>query len=225
MFDREPVNPLYYPTLLRELGFTIANTYESRMITKENIAAVYVDKQVLLDEIKKLPFDFIPLNEKTWTEFTDDIYELVHVIFSANPFYKAISKEEFSLLYNIDFARKLCPHSSVLFRHQASGRLAAISLCHPNYHSLQLPPGTKPVFSKHFTLLKEKTLLAKSVGVHPDFRKQQLMNFLGAYGMISFHEFYDEVIFCTMRSDNYSLHFSNGFPYEKAKYALFQKEL
>jgi hypothetical protein len=225
MFDREPVNPSYYPTLLEQLGFTTNTHFESRLIAKENIPGVYIDKQFFVDEVKKIPFDFIPLNPETWIEYEDELYELIHAIFSGNPFYKTISKEEFGLLYNIDFARKLCPHSSVLFKEQNTGRLAAISMCHPNYYSLNLPQHISPVFQVHYPLLPKKILLAKSVGVHPDFRKQQLMNFLGAYGMLSFREYYDEVLFCTMRSDNFSLHFTNGIPYEKAEYALYQKQL
>lgn len=225
MFDSEPVNPDYYPDILQQLGYSISTSFESRLIGKTNIPNVFINKQFLLDEVQRIPFDFIPLNENSWLEYEDDLYELIHAVFSGNPFYKTISKEEFQLLYNTDFARRLCPYSSVLFKHQSSGRLAAISLCLPDYHSLDLPQSVKPVFNDHFHRLDKKVLLAKSVGVHPDFRKQQLMNFLGAYGMLSFREMYDEVIFCTMRSDNYSLHFTRGLSYIKAEYALFQKQL
>jgi hypothetical protein len=51
------------------------------------------------------------------------------------------------------------------------------------------------------------------------------MNYMGAYGMMSFRELYDQVIFCLMRSDNFSRHFTDGLPAEVAQYALFGKHL
>jgi hypothetical protein len=225
MFDREPVNPAYYPALLTQMGFEVRTTFESRLVEKETVPAVYLDKQQFLDELKKISFDFIPVNAETWTEYEDEIFELVHVIFSKNPAYKPVSKEQFRLLYNADFAAKLCPHSSVLFRDQTSGRLAALSFCPPNYNSLHLPPEVSPVFENDFPKLKKKTLLAKTVGVHPDFRQQGLMSYLAAYAMYSFRELYEEVLFCLMRSDNFSTHFTNGLPYESVQYALYQKQL
>jgi hypothetical protein len=33
------------------------------------------------------------------------------------------------------------------------------------------------------------------------------------------------VIFCLMRSDNFSLHFTNDYPYEAVQYALYHKVL
>lgn len=224
-FDREPVNPDYYPALLQGLGFNVTATYESRLIPQTAIPAVYSHKQLLLDELGKLPYDLIPLNPATWAEHEAGLYGLIDAIFSQNPFYQPISRSAFGLLYNRNFAEKLCPHSSVLFRDRQSGRLAAISLCHPNYTSLSMEEGMSPNFERDFGKLEKKVLLAKSVGVHPDYRRQGLMNFLGAYGMLSFREHYEEVIFCTMRSDNFSLQFTDGLEYEKAGYALYRREL
>ena len=100
----------------------------------------------------------------------------------------------------------------------------ALSFCHPNYAPLVLG-STPPNFARDYPRLTERTLLAKTVGVHPDFRKQQLMNYLGAYGMMSFRELYDQVIFCLMRSDNFSRHFTDDLPFEAAQYALFSQDL
>jgi hypothetical protein len=224
MFDREPVNPGYYPLLLQQSDFNAKATFESRLIRIKNIPDVYIDKAVLLNELSKIPFDFIPLNEGNWQLYEEQIFELVDAIFSENPLYKTISANQFKLLYNHTFSRKLCPYSSVIFRDQSSGVLAAISMCHPNYHSLS-PAATELNFKDDFERLDKKVLLAKTVGVHPDFRQQGLMNYMGAYGMLSFRDRYDEVIFCLMRSDNYSLHFTDSVAYEAAKYVLYEKSL
>ena len=102
---------------------------------------------------------------------------------------------------------------------------AFVSPTTPNYAPLRLAAGTAPNFARDYPRLPRRTLLAKTVGVHPDFRQQQLMSYLGAYGMASFREFYDEIIFCLMRSDNFSRHFTDGLSAEVAQYALFEREL
>ncbi|WP_162052302.1 hypothetical protein [Pontibacter pamirensis] len=224
-FDREPVNPSYYGAILAQLGYEQKSTFESRRICKEDIPAVYSDKKLFLDELKKIPYDFVPLTPEVWQQYATEIFELVHHVFGSNPAYKPVSREQFNMLYNDKFAQKLCPRSSVLFRHKASGRFAAMSFCHPNYQPLRLPASVSPSFAQDYPRLKHKVLLAKSVGVHPDFRGQGLMNYLGAYGMLCFQELYEEVIFCLMRSDNYSTHFTDMLPYELARYALFEKRV
>jgi len=225
MFDREPVNPSYYPSLLGQLGYSIRSTFESRLIRKETLPDLYLGKKQLLAALETIPFEFVPLNTTTWQQYEDELFELVHQVFSANPAYKPVPREQFALLYNRSFAAKLCPHSSVLFRDKATGKLAALSLCHPNYHLLPAAPPDYPDFARDFPALPKKVLLVKSVGVHPAFRRQGLMSYLGAHAMLRFRELYDEVIFCLMRSDNFSLHFSNDYPYEASRYALFHKVL
>ncbi|KUG08311.1 hypothetical protein [Solirubrum puertoriconensis] len=224
-FDREPVNPVYYPELLMGLGFQPVSTFESRLIRPETVLAVFADKDMLLRELGKIPYDFIPLTPDTWEQYEHAIYELVQAIFGANPAYRSVSFEQFRLLYNRRYAERLCPYTSVLFRDQANGQLAALSFCHPNFQALQLPANEQPVFERDFAKLPRKVLLAKTVGVHPDYRQRGLMSYMGAYGMVHFRERYEEVIFCLMRTGNYSLHFTDGLDYEVAQYALFGKEL
>ncbi len=222
IFDREPANPDFYAHLLQQSGFEVKSIFESRMIRKKHIKDVYIDKEMLLNEISKIPFNFIPINPENWKKYQHEIYGLIEAIFSENPFYKSISFEQFKLYYNEAFAKKLCPHSSVIFQDKVTGDLASISICHPNYTSLTTQ---KPEFDRDFESLHQKILLAKTVGVHPNYRKKGLMNFMGAYGMLSFTSFYEEVIFCLMRSDNHSLHFTDSLNYEVAKYALYEKKL
>jgi hypothetical protein len=225
MFDKEPVNPVYYPDLLLHIGFQEISTYETRLITMKNLPALVADKQGLLKAMGQIPFDFIPLNPENWKLFERDIFKLMHVIFKENPFYKAISYEQFQIIYSYRFSEKLCPYSSVLIKDQASGQLAAICMCQPNYRALY-PAIEDPGFAEDFDKLTHKTLMAKTFGVHPDFRRQGLLNYMGAYGLIQLKDgIYEDVLLCLMRSDNYSAHFSNNIPYESAKYALYEKAL
>lgn len=219
-FDKEPINPSYYLNLLLDNKFKITTEYESRMIAKDNIKDVYFNKESLLQDLDTIPFEFIPITADLWKENQYDLYLLIHETFGDNPFYRKITFEQFTYLFDGGYVNRLCPHSSVTFRDHKTGRLAAISLCHPNYSEL-IGVVDNITYEEHYPLLKKKTLLAKSVGVHPDFRKNGLMNFLGAYGMVSFQEYYEEVIFCLMREGNLSLRFSDYFPHDKSMYALF----
>lgn len=221
-FDREPVNPAYYPALLAQAGFAPGLTFQSRLLRADTVPRVYLEKNPALEMLAQIPFDFIPVTPENWTLLADDIYRLIHEIFSLNPAYKGVSRAQFDLLYNPEYAAKLCPYSSVIFRDRRSGQLAAISLCHPNYCGLALPAGGHPEFARDYPRLPRKTLLAKTVGVHPAFRQQGLMDLLAAYAMRQFQTYYEEVIFCLMRSDNYSLRFTDGLPVETAQYALFE---
>ena len=228
-FDKEPTNPIYYPALLNELGFRVRSRFLSRLISTESIPVAYAQKEQLLAMLAQIPFEVVPLNPATWQQYEGEIAELVHEVFKANPAYKPISMAQFQLLYNRQFAEKLCPHTSVFFRdnvrEKATGRLVALSFCLPNYQSLALSPGDSPNFVRDYPRLEKKVLLVKTVGVHPAFRQQGLMSYLGAYGMLRFRELYDDVIFCLMRADNFSLHFSDNLPHETAHYALFEKDI
>lgn len=224
-FDREPVNPPYYADLLVQLGFEQGLLFESRRIRSEHVPDVYKDKTPFLASLDSLPFEFIPLTPETWMQFRAELYDLVHAIFGRNPGFKPISKEQFELLYGASFAQKLCPHTSVLFREKESGKLAAMSFCHPNYWEGNFGSSYSPTFEQDYPLLPKKVMLAKTIGVHPDFRRQGLMSYLGAYGMLSFSDYYEEAIFCLVRFDNFSLQFLEGFPNERIEYALFEKTL
>lgn len=222
-FEKEPVNPLYYSSLLEKLSFSIKIKFESRLIKKENIPQIFQSKNKFLEELNNIPFEFIPLNPDSWQLYEDEIYHLVLEVFGTNPSFKAIPKEQFTVLYNLDFAKRLCPFTSVLFREKTSGKLVAMSFCYPDYLPLHLPEGKPAQFTRDYPKLKKRVMLAKSVGVHPEYRKKGLMTYLGAYGMVHLKELYDETIFCLMREDNFSLHFSKSLDYEAARYALYEK--
>lgn len=224
-FDREPVNPPYYPGLLTELGFRPVLTFESRRLRAGHVPAVYAQRRAVQEQLPRLDFDFIPLTPAVWQALADEIFALIQQVFSQNPTYRAVSKAQFLLLYNVAYAEGLCPHSSVLFRHRPSGRLAALSLCQPNYHELGRATSEPAVYARDYPRLSTRTLLAKTVGVHPDFRGQGLQALLAAYAMQEFKAHYDDVIFCLMRTENLSLRFTKDLPTEVAHYALFERKV
>ena len=224
-FDREPANPEYYVQLLENQGYKAGMRYESRLVRTSDVPDYYIDKASLMASLDAVPYDFIPLTPEYWAAHEQEIYELILAVFGDNPGFQALPFEAYQKLYNPDFARRLCLHTSIVLRDQEKGELAAISLCHPNYKPLQLPPKEQPDYARHYALLEKRTLLAKSQGVHPNHRQQGLMSYLGAYGMLSFKQYYDECLFCLMREGNFSLQFTEGLSYASCEYALFEKKL
>ena len=120
-------------------------------------------------------------------------------------------------------ALRRCPHTSALALERRSGRPVALSLCMPNYAALRLK--RPPIFERDYPRLPHRTMLAKTQGVHPDFRRRGLLNYLGAFGMLRFRDYYDDVIFCLMREGNPSLRFTNAFPFEEVGYGLYGRRL
>lgn len=222
-FNREPVNPPYYPGLLEQLGFQPALTFESHCLRAADVPQVYEQRQDVQAQLLHSPFEFIPLTPEAWQALEEEIFELVKLVFGQNPAYRPVGIAQFRLLYNSAYAEGLCPHTSVLVRHRESGRLAALSLCQPNYHSLGRAVNAHPVFARDYPRLTSRTLLAKTVGVHPDFRGQGLQALLAAYAMQRFRAYYDDVIFCLMRTENLSLRFTKDLPVEVAHYSLFER--
>jgi ribosomal protein S18 acetylase RimI-like enzyme len=224
-FNREPVNLPYYPDLLEQLGFGPVLTFESHLLRAQDVPLLYEQQRTVQEQLHQLPFECIALTPPVWEALEDAIFELIQQVFSQNPAYRAVSKAQFRLLYNRAYAEGLCPHTSVLFRHRPSGRLAALSLCQPNYHALGRAISEHPSYTRDYPLLTTRTLLAKTVGVHPDFRGQGLQALLAAYAMQEFRAYYDDVIFCLMRTENHSLRFIKNLPTEVARYALFEREI
>lgn len=223
MFDREPVNPPEYVDWLRERHYAPVLHYESRMMRSADMPQLYDSKEQYLATLTDLPFRYLSLTPKTWAARAHEIFALVDAIFSQNPGYQAISYAQFNRLYGPNFARKLCPYSSVLLEDSASEQLIGMSFCLPNYQPLHLRK--KLTFERDYPRLSHKTLLIKSVGIHPAFRRRGLMTYLGAYCMQTFTAHYEDAIFCLMRADNPSLRFTDDLPFERCSYALFEKKL
>ncbi|MBI1223506.1 MAG: hypothetical protein GC180_12965 [Bacteroidetes bacterium] len=223
-FPGEPANPDYYQDLLIASGFQLVQRYASHFIDARTVQVVYARQQLYLDTLSEIPFEAIPLNATFWKEHLIEIHQLLHKVFSENLAYSPISFDEFKMEFGEDFGARLCPHTSVIFRDKESGEWAAISLCLPNYHELELVKDNFQ-FERDYPHLKRKTFLAKTVGVHPDYRNRRLMHYLAAYGMLKFPAYYEDAIFCLMREGNISNSFTARIKKEEVFYGLFEKEI
>jgi hypothetical protein len=224
-FDREPINPDYYPTLLEQSGFFHKLTYESRKVQVSDVPVAFRQHATLLEALKVSPFEAITPTPETWDALLPEVYGLIMATFGQNPGFRAIPFEAFALHYSRTYAEGLCPFTSVIFREKFSGKMAALSLTQPDYFARTTDLHLTPNFHRDLPGLAYRTLLIRTVGVHPDFRKQGVMYLLGAYGLANFSPTYQDAIFCLMRSDNPSLRFSDVLPVEKAVYALFHRSV
>lgn len=223
-FPREPANAEHYPEILEELGFQVRYRYQSHHLAPPEVELVFERQEEIMNSLDNIPYLMIPVDAVFWKQNLLRLFELLTAIFSGNPAFRPVSYEEFLWDYGEPYGEMLCPNSSVVFEHKESGEWAAISLCMPNYHAL----GEYRFFysfERDYPRLKKRIFLAKTVGVHPDHRRQHLLRYLAAYGMLKFPQYYDEAIFCLMREDNYSNSFTARLKKEIASYALFFKPI
>ncbi len=222
MFDREPVNPEYYPRLLEKCGYHVSQIFESHCLAHDVIEQMFQIASSFNKGNYPENISILPLSTRLWLDYEQQLYDLTTSIFSNNSNYKGVLPEEFKLLYNEAYAAGLCPHSSSLLIDHQKNQLAALSLCMPIYAHLKSSSGNYEIDIKNIT---NPTLLAKTVGTHPDYRGQNLMNAMGMYGTSGFLKRYNKVIFCLMKVDNASLNFTQHLEKETTRYGLFEKSI
>lgn len=229
-FIGEPYNPLFYPTLLTNCGYHLHTRYLSQYIPENLVDEVYKAKEETLAKMKYLPFRVEYLKPDYWLQRLPDFYEVAQTIFGQNFAYTPVSFAQFSEKYGARFSRQFCPNLSTVVLGEAE-QIVGFSLGYPDYTPLCRTTLQNPVavsdldFVKHFSLLEKPTYLMRTLGVHPGFRKQEIMNAMGAYTMFRFRDFYQSAMACTMREDNFSTRFFGPYRVERREYGLFSKRL
>lgn len=231
-FPGEPYNPPYYADLMAQLGFECCMEYKSFPV---QISALLEGSKAEYEQLKPMVDQMITmetLSPQTWLDNLDEFYELVEVIFGQNFAYTPISREAFKAALGESFAAKFCPHSSVLARTK-DGRIAGFFIAVPDYAPLIKQGATDRIsasdfkFSRDFDRLpKPRTILAKTVGIHPDFRRSGLSKFLGLELSIrALAAGYETVIGALIRADNHSALFPARYISNTRTYGLFKKTL
>ncbi len=213
-FPGEPWNPPYYPALLARQGFDIRYKYLS---TFAKVADILPDVQ--RDYLRVRPkleqaVRFSEMTPEFWLENLDELYGFVHQVFGANFAYTPITLETFRQVCGASFARKFCPKTSILARAH-DGRIAGFFLVYPDYAPLLRQANPSRVdagavnWAEHFPQLPAPRLaLAKTGGVHPDFRAIGLFTAMGCELTLRADGIYDEIAGTLVREDNASLHFA-----------------
>lgn len=231
-FPGEPWNPPYYPRLLESLGFGLKYRYLSTFNATEDVVqsvrADYLRVKPKLEQVVHLE----SMTPAFWMDHLDELYGFVDEVFGANFAYTPISREAFQTHCGAAFAERFCPHSSVLARAR-DGRIAGFFLVYPDYSPLLRQGNPQRVraseirYATHYPLLNPpRRGLAKTGGVHPDFRSLGLFTAMGCELSLRAEGRYEQLAAALVREDNNSRQFAlrHGIA-ESRHYGLYQRTL
>jgi GNAT superfamily N-acetyltransferase len=232
-FPGEPYNPVYYPPLLEHLGYHSVARYVTQGTARpysevaEEMLAAKAGTDALLAEnavgIERLTPEY-------WMENLDAFYPLIDLTFGQNFAYSRISRDAFRALCGEPFARRFCDRTSVVAL-GADGSIAGFFLCFPDYGPLVRQGAETPLrlkdisYREHFPLLDRPVFLARTLGVHPAYRRKSLMNAMASEALRRSLGLYHTGLVCLMKVDNFSVRFGQSIAEESRTYALYAKEL
>jgi hypothetical protein len=213
-FPGEPWNPVYYPQLLDELGMRLRYRYLSTFNDMAQVVASVRDDYLRIKPKLQTAISLETLTGEFWMNHLDELYGFVDQVFAGNFAYNKLSLEAFRSHCGAPFAERLCPNSSVLARAQ-DGRIAGFFLVYPDYSPLLRQGNPQPVptarlkHSEHFAQLPmPRRALAKTGGVHPDFRELGLFTAMGCELSLRAEGHYQQIAATLVREDNKSRQFA-----------------
>ena len=231
-FPGEPYNRPWYAHVLERCGFSLRYRYATRINEDVNLMIPAVNAFYSGQREKvNAAFDIRTVDGDFWLAHLDELYQTIDSIFGANFAYSPIDLETFRRSCGEPFARRLCPKSSVAaFDRQQ--RLAGFFLCFPDYSPLLNQGADNRLsadqihYAEHFDQLPESKLaLAKTGGVHPDYRQGGLFNALSCELSLRLQPHYEQVAGAMVREDNPSYRFAARFGDQARHYGLYWKTL
>lgn len=231
-FPGEPWNPPYYAALLEALGFGVRYRYFSTFnATADVVASVgpeYLRLKPRLETLVRLE----ALTPGFWMAHLDELYTFVDQVFGANFAYTPISREAFGRQCGAPFAERFCPRTSILAL-APDDSIAGFFLVYPDYGPLlRQDAGAARIhgpvrYAQYFDQLPHPRCgLARTGGVHPDFRSLGLFSAMSCELSLRAEGLYDEMAAPLVREDNNSRQFA--LRHGRARqhhYGLFLKEL
>lgn len=210
-FPGEPYNPEYYQALLEKSGYQLVQKYHSIIGDPRESFITHKDKiETLSDNLEKSGTRFVTLTTDYWLENLDNFYEFTDVIFSQNFAYSKLSLDDFRNNIGLQYANLFCQKTSVIALN-GNDEIAGFFITFPDYSPLCRQGASTRLqlqeinFNKHFSLLQNPTLVGKTGGVHPDYRKTGLFTILSYRFLKASVPYYSKSIAATVREDNYSL--------------------
>lgn len=231
-FPGEPWNPVYYPRLMGELGLNTHYRYISTFNTTPEILTTVKPDYLRVKPKLEQAVAMEAMTAEFWMQNLDELYGFVDQVFGGNFGYTAISRAAFAAQCGSSFAEKFCSKTSVLARAK-DGRIAGFFLTYPDYSPLLQQSNAQRLqlnditFTAHAAQLPSpRRLLAKTGGVHPDFRAIGLFTAMSCELSLRAEGLYDIMVGALVREDNNSRQFalrhgSGG----QHSYALFQVSL
>jgi len=231
-FPGEPWNPDYYPQLLDELGLNLRYRYLSSFNDTVQVAASVRDDYLRVKPKLERTVSLEPLDGDFWMANLDELYGFVDQVFGGNFAYSKLALEAFRSYCGAPFAERLCPHSSVLARAH-DGRIAGFFLVYPDFAPLlrhsnqQRVPTASLSYAEHYPQLPTpRRALAKTGGVHPNFRELGLFTAMGCELSLRAESRYQHIAGTLVREDNNSRQFALRHGDTKThNYGLYQGAL
>lgn len=228
-FPGEPWNPPHYAGMLAQLGFEERYRYQStfnRTATiLEAVKADYLRVKPTLEQTVTLE----ALTPAFWLAHLDELYGFVDQVFAGNFAYTPVSREAFVAQCGQPYADRFCPHTSVLARAH-DGRIAGFFLVYPDYAPLLRQGNPQRAragdirYATHAAQLPHpRRALAKTGGVHPDFRALGLFTAMGCELVLRAEGRYEELAATLVREDNRSLNFAARHGGRPHRYALYRQ--
>lgn len=226
-FTGEPYNKSYYPALLEENGYShqqLYRTYKNHNLTDEFHNYIAKKDSQIKQSNELSEFKVIPLTEELWMKYLPHFFTFIDGAFKLNHYYYPIDQDFFFKVYGHNFAKRLCPKTSKIVL-DPENNIAAFMANFPDYSEIIFD---QPDYSyeKDYKNIKLRSLLIKSVGVHPKYRSMNLFNYMLADMPKIIARNYSEVRACLVQvggiTEKYTSTFHSKNPTE---YAVFAKNL
>ena len=94
-FVGEPWNPLRYGPSWQAMGFELHVSSVSIVLDRDDIAGLVADKTCVREKLAARGYAFEAFDPTTWTQRTDELFELANAVFADNVAFMPISWQEF----------------------------------------------------------------------------------------------------------------------------------
>jgi hypothetical protein len=221
-FLLEPYNPRYYPDLWESHGFTVLESYASKRVEPELVAAHLEPKR---QAALAAGYRLRRLEPRRFRDELRRIYALSRAIFSRNFLYTDIPEEEFLSLYA--GARSLIDPDFVLIAQAPSGEDAGFLFAFPDrFRAVAAMRGRRdPLALVRFLLHRHEVdaVNFKTIGVMPAHRKSGLGAALMGQGhRVALEKGYRAANHCLFREGNPSGEMDGGTGRVMRRYHLYR---
>jgi hypothetical protein len=223
-FIKEPWNPTYYPALLENAGFAMAERYDSYIINAPAQAAANQEK--FHQRCLKQGYTFTEITSRNYATLLPLIYQLSCQIFSENILYTPIDQAEFLRMYLP--AKSLIAKGLSWLATAPDGAPAGYVFTFPDYaDALRAMRGGTNLMAK-IRFLRHKSRATrtciKTLGTTPEKRGSGLtaaLTYLSYRGTVQLG--YKQALMCLMHSSNDSRRFGGNADHPYRSYALYQR--
>jgi len=230
-FLGEPYNPPHYPALLEAAGYHIVRRYLSQVGAYRQAPGEH--KQAVHAGVLAAGYRFEPTAESDWLDHLAQFKALTDTIFAGNFGFTAEPLATYERGSRAA-ARRFCPRTSLLVR-APGGELVGFVTVYPQYARLVTQAaGAARIsasdisYTQHWQRLErlgERTMVIRTIGVHPAHRSRGLMDALITELAKRARPHYDRWIGALIEESNRSRRFGDALSDQQRSYALVAKEL